>query len=126
MSDKNEEGFRPVILETPYPGDVEHNAKYLQKCIRDCIRRGDSPYISHQMLTSTLDDKKEKEYKKSIIAGLAWHALAEASIVYIDRGITNGMHKGIIHAYKQDLLIEYRSFKPESLEVDNIDVEISS
>ena len=61
-----------VVIESPYAGDVERNLRYLDACIRDCIGRGESPYASHKILTTALDDNDPEQRKLGIAAGLAW------------------------------------------------------
>lgn len=85
----------PVILESPYAGQVGRNKLYLQACIRDCLRRSESPYASHQMLTEALDDKLPNERKQGIDAARAFYAVCFKSAVYIDFGISGGMAIGI-------------------------------
>ena len=90
-----------VVIESPYAGDVRRNVRYLQACIRDCIRRGESPYASHQMLTTALDDKVPEQRRTGIEAGLAWRRARwideEGNIrrivpvFYTDLGISSGM-----------------------------------
>ena len=48
--------FKPVIIESPFAGDLERNARYLSECILDCIENDESPYASHRMFTAALDD----------------------------------------------------------------------
>lgn len=76
--------MRRVILESPYAGDVERN------------------------LAGVLDDNKSEERKLGIEAGLAWGSLAEATVVYTDRGISGGMKFGIERAGKESRPVEYR------------------
>jgi hypothetical protein len=94
-----------VIIESPYKGEVARNKRYLQACIRDCLRRGESPYASHQMLTDALDDNNPEERALGIEAGLAWrqvfrvimHPMGQESAesishaFYVDFGHTYGM-----------------------------------
>lgn len=98
----------PVILESPYSGDVELNMLYLTHCIRDCLRRGETPYASHQMLTRALDDMKPEERKLGIEAGFVFHHFAERSVVYHDLGVSGGMALGILNMAKLGKAIEYR------------------
>ena len=98
-----------VILESPFSGYTERNKRYLQRCIRDCIQRGESPYASHQMLTDALDDNDPEQRKKGIEAGFQWHEVADKAVVYEDYGISDGMVKGIGEAKQNGLDIEYRS-----------------
>ncbi len=90
----------PVILETPYRGDgsaeaIAKNKAYLNKCILDCLRRGETPYASHQMLTEALDDAVAEERKKGMGAGFAMHPAIPRSRVYIDEGVSSGMRDGV-------------------------------
>lgn len=90
--------MRLVIIESPFAGDVVTHKKYLQRCIRDCIKRGESPYASHQMLTEALDDLNPEERKLGIEAGFAWRKMADATVVYLDYGQSRGMTLGIAAA----------------------------
>lgn len=85
--------MRKVIIESPFAGDVERNKTYLQRCIRDCIQRGESPYASHQMLTDALDDLDPEERKAGIEAGFAWADDADLVVFYTDYDISEGMMK---------------------------------
>lgn len=92
--------MRLVIVESPYAGDVEGNADYARACMKDCLQRGEAPFASHLLYTQpgVLNDLDPKERDLGIRAGLAWGYEAEATVVYIDRGISRGMQLGIDHA----------------------------
>ncbi len=105
-----------VIIESPYralPGEDpvigrETNIRYLQACIRDSLRRGEAPFASHQMYTSALEDDIPEDRELGITAGLRWHYAADFVAVYTDRGITEGMRRGVAHAQSLDLPGENR------------------
>ena len=105
--------MKRVILESPYGGDVERNAAYLRECIRDCLKRGEAPFASHRMYTDALDDTIPYERDKGMIAGFAWHDVAEAVVVYIDHGISDGMKRGIANANRLLKPMTYRRLYPE-------------
>ena len=102
--------MRRVILESPYAGDIEANIQYARECVRDSLRRGESPIASHLLYTQPgiLDDGIPEERQWGIDAGLAWKSVAEASVVYTDRGITKGMKHGVAVALLTGIPIEYR------------------
>lgn len=102
--------MRLVIIESPYAGDVEANVAYARRAVRDSLSRGEAPIASHLLYTQPgiLDDNDPTERQWGIDAGLAWRAVAEASVVYIDRGITKGMEYGINDAAKHSRVVEYR------------------
>jgi hypothetical protein len=104
-------GMRLVIIESPYAGDIETNTRYAQLCVRDSLSRGEAPIASHLLYTqpNILNDLVPEERMWGIDAGLAWRTKAEASIVYTDIGITNGMRYGIEAAEQSGNPIEYRS-----------------
>lgn len=90
--------MRRVIIESPFAGDVETNKLYLRACIRDCIRRGETPYASHRMLTDALDDDDPEEREAGINAGYAWWPEDRARIelgcdivFYVDLAVSPGM-----------------------------------
>lgn len=108
--------FRLVVVESPFSGDKEKNLKniqYARKCLRDCFLRGDYPFASHLLYTQEgiLDDKVQEERNLGIEAGLCWGRFAEATIVYTDLGISDGMKRGIRRAEEEGRKVEYRKFE---------------
>lgn len=116
--------MRRVVLESPYrelPGEDPlagraRNARYRQACIRDCLRRGEAPFASHQMYTDALDDDEPAERQLGMEAGFAWHGVADGLVVYTDLGIRPGMERGI-ERFEEGLrgrliLPEYRQLGP--------------
>ena len=103
--------MRRVILESPYAGDVEANVAYARRCLRDSLSRGEAPIASHLLYTQpgVLRDDVPDERKLGINAGLAWRYVAEAAVIYTDRGISEGMKYGIAAAQGAGLRIEYRT-----------------
>jgi len=90
---------------------VDKNIKYARKCVRDSLNKGEAPIASHLLYTQPgiLDDDVPEERQWGIDAGLAWRKDSEATIVYIDLGITRGMEYGITDAKENNRPIEYRS-----------------
>jgi hypothetical protein len=56
--------------------------------------RGEAPIASHLLFPGILDDDVADERELGIKAGLAWLVIAEASVVYVDHGISAGMRQG--------------------------------
>ena len=110
---------RLVILETPYRGDnnyanLEKNIEFARACMRDCfINHNESPFVSHLLYTQEgiLNDNDPNERALGIKAGLAWGSLAEATVVYTDKGISKGMKIGIQRAEEVGRPVEYRTLK---------------
>jgi hypothetical protein len=102
--------MRRVVLESPYAGDLSHNTAYARGCVRDSLRRGEAPLASHLLYTQPgiLDDTIPNERAHGINAGHAWLHLADAVVVYTDRGISEGMQAGINVAQFNGIPIEYR------------------
>ena len=106
---------RLVIIESPYRGvnysELEQNIAYARAAMRDSLSRGEAPYASHLLYTQEgiLDDKVPTERERGIAAGLAWGRCAETTAVYIDRGIFEGMKRGIAEARALGRPVEYRS-----------------
>ena len=103
-----------VDLETPYGSldpEIRHlNRMFARACTRDCVLRGELPFASHLLYTQPgiLDDKIPAERDLGIKAGKRWTAVAEKTVVYLDRGISRGMHFGIADAQEKGRLVEYR------------------
>ncbi len=102
--------MRLVILESPYAGDIEANTNYARACLRHSLSQGEAPLASHLLYTQpgVLHDTIPEERIRGIEAGLAWGRVAEATIVYIDRGISTGMAMGIANAEQAGRTVEYR------------------
>ena len=100
-----------VIIESPYAGDVAKNLAYARACMRDCLLRGEAPFASHLLYTQdgVLDDGVKSERNLGIEAGLFWGQAAEATVVYTDLGISQGMAHGIQMAQLALREIEYRT-----------------
>lgn len=100
-----------VILETPFAGDVERNVAYARACLNDCLQRGEAPIASHLLYTQpgVLDDNKPPERALGIAAGHAWYRVADAAVVYTDRGMSRGMEEGIRVARENGVQIRYRT-----------------
>lgn len=103
--------FRLVILESPFAGDVAANQEYARAALRDCLSRGEAPFASHLLYTQpgVLDDADPSERQLGIAAGLAWGDAACATVVYIDRGLSEGMREGIARAELAGRPVEFRS-----------------
>lgn len=103
--------MRRVILESPYAGDVDGNLIYARACVRDSLLRHEAPIASHLLYTQPgiLNDDDQSERQHGIDAGLAWGMVADATVVYIDKGISRGMQYGIGKALKQKRPVEYRA-----------------
>ena len=103
--------MRRVILESPFAGDTSANTNYARACIRDALLRGEAPLASHLLYTQPgiLDDEDVNERAHGINAGHAWMHLADAVVVYTNRGISEGMRAGIRLAEFNHIPVEYRS-----------------
>jgi len=103
--------MRRVIIESPYAGDVDANVEYARACLRDSLSRGEAPIALHLLYTQpgVLSDDVPEERRLGIDAGLAWRGVADATVVYIDRGISPGMKYRIALTARDGKQIEYRS-----------------
>lgn len=107
--------MRRVIIESPYAGTGwlawwrrALNRRYAQRCLLDCLTRGEAPIASHLLYTQVLRDSDPVERARGIEAGLAWGAVADATVVYTDRGISRGMRLGIQAAERDGRPVELR------------------
>lgn len=71
---------------------------------------GEAPIASHLLYTQpgVLRDEIPDERQRGISAGLAWLRVAEAVVVYTDRGISVGMNQGIEAAISAGVSVEFR------------------
>lgn len=105
------QGYLPnmkrVVIESPFgrnedgskctPAEYARNGRYLDRCIRDSLSRGEAPYASHGFFPKEgrLDDTDLAQRTQGIAAGLAWAQAADLIAVYADHGVTEGMVEGI-------------------------------
>jgi hypothetical protein len=103
--------MRLVIVESPYSGDVERNVAYARAAMHDCIRRGEAPFASHLLYTQpgVLNDQVKAERELGIKAGLEWGDKADATVVYTDLGVSEGMRQGVARAVTAGRHVEMRS-----------------
>ena len=97
--------MKKVILESPYAGNIKRNVAYAEMCLKDSLNRGEAPLASHLLYPRVLNDKKKKERRMGIDAGLAWMKCADLHVFYIDFGYSEGMLYAKAHS---NLKIEER------------------
>lgn len=109
--------MRRVILESPFAGDVERNIRYARACVRDSLLRAEAPIASHLLYTQpgVLNDDIPAERQHGIDAGLVWRSVAEASVVYVDYGMSRGMEYGVAAAKATGLPVELRNLPSDVL-----------
>ena len=73
--------------------------------------RNEAPLASHLLYTQVLDDTTALNRRLGIEAGLAWSGVAQAVVVYTDRGISSGMREAIARHRHNGIPVEYRSLK---------------
>ena len=88
------------------------NLQYARAAAHDClVKHNEAPWGSHLLYTQPgiLDDAIPEERMFGIQAGLVWSALADKCVIYIGRGLSEGVRKyGIPGAEKAGIPIEYR------------------
>lgn len=104
-----------VIVVSPYRGDVELNKRYLVECLRDCIRRRESPFAGHLFYTQFLNDEDPVQRDAGMACGREWMKSAELVAVYTDIGVSSGMHGDMDYAISYMIPIEKRELPPEAL-----------
>lgn len=116
--------MRRVIVESPYAGNIAENVDYARACVRDSLSRDEAPIASHLLYTQpgVLRDEEPTERQRGIDAGLAWVSVADATVVYTDRGISGGMKFGIANAEAAGCPVEYRRLDPRSWDRARVDV----
>ena len=77
-------------VESPFR-DFPLSVRYLEKCLEKCVERGLSPYASHKMLTSVLNDNNKEERDLGITMGLEISSQLDIRIFFTDYGWSDGM-----------------------------------
>lgn len=109
--------MRLVVIESPLAGDVEGNIAYAKACLVDSLSRGEAPFASHLLYAQdgALNDLIPQDREIGMTAGFAWGDVAEARVVYIDRGVSNGMLRAIRRSEERGQSIEYRTLRQDNL-----------
>jgi hypothetical protein len=111
--------MRRVIVESPYAGktdeEIARNEAFARAAMADCFRRGEAPYASHLLYTQpgVLRDGVPEERRLGIAAGFVWRDVADATVVYTNLGVTDGMRQGIEDAEAKGRPVEYRHLEGE-------------
>lgn len=104
--------MQKVLIESPFAAStldaLAQNQEYLLAALRESCARGEAPFASHAFYTHFLDDNDPKQRTHGIESGLLWGKAADKTIVYFDRGISNGMRAGIARAKKEKRPLEFR------------------
>lgn len=105
--------MRLVVLDSPLRADTEaarlQNLAYGRACLRDSVLRGEAPLAPHLLYTQPgIFEAGEEARRHGIEAGLAWRTVAEAIAVYLDRGLTPGMIRGVAAALSAGIPVEAR------------------
>jgi hypothetical protein len=100
---------KPVIIESPFAGDIHRNKYYAKRCMLDSIERGEAPMVSHLLYTQVLDDGIMEQRRAGIDCGFAWRHKDIVTVVYDDYEISMGMMAGITHALEIGSEVKYRS-----------------
>lgn len=109
--------MRRVIVESPYRAKTffgrRANVRYARRAVRDCVIRGEAPIASHLLLTQrgVLRDAVPAEREMGIAAGHAWIDVADAVVIYTDRGVSYGMEQAIAVARASAIPVEYRKIE---------------
>ena len=107
-----------VIIESPYkPKDnvlnpvtaLQENLEYARRCMSHSIGMGESPFLSHLLYTQVLDDKRSEEREMGMFLARSWYDVADMCAVYTDKGVSEGMKKGIEYARYVGIPVEERS-----------------
>lgn len=80
---------------------------------------GEAPLASHLLYTQrgVLNDGDPEQRMWGILAGLAWLNVANASVVYCDRGISRGMRAGIDAARRYGRPVHFRALTKKGLAI---------
>lgn len=119
-----------VVIESPYSGDIQANIEYLLECVHDSYMiRGEAPIASHLIYTRLPKSEMKIEddvYQGHVVdngqayrhgrdhgiaCGFAWNKHADVVAVYIDRGISDGMARGIHFALDNGIEVVFRSIR---------------
>lgn len=90
-----------VYIASPFNGstveETRQNIIYARLCMKDSLERGESPYLSHLLITQVFAETPELR-EAGLRAGDAWREAADIVAVYTDLGVTPGMQRALSKA----------------------------
>lgn len=86
---------QPVLLCSPYAGDIRRNVAYAQDAMRHSIAQGEAPFASHLLYPQVLNDDIPGDREIGLACEHRWLPWADKLVVYIDLGISPGMQRAI-------------------------------
>lgn len=101
----------PVIIESPYAGEVGENTVYLHACLRHSLAHNEAPFASHGIYPHVLDENNPEDRRLGILAGYEWWEYAERIAFYTDRGWSEGMKNALARAVALGKPFETRSIR---------------
>lgn len=83
----------PVLLETPYGGEVALHLRYMRACVRDCLLHNESPLAAHHLYAApgVLRHEYIEERELAGQAKVAWRQFAMKTVFYSDLGWSEEM-----------------------------------
>ena len=104
--------MRRVQLESPFRGsseaEEEEFLKYGLKALAHSLSLDEAPFASHLIYTRVLDDRSARQRRQGIDAGLAWGDVSEATVAYVDYGVSSGMQEALDRAKAAGRPVERR------------------
>jgi hypothetical protein len=87
-----------AYVASPFKGatveETRQNIIYARLCMEDSLGRGESPYLSHLLITQIYAETPALR-EAGLKAGDAWREAADLVAVYTDLGITPGMQRAL-------------------------------
>lgn len=108
----------PVMIESPYSGDIEENVKYAYDCLHDSyFNHNEAPFASHLQWTKLDPYRKNVEHipdteegrKRALEKCRAIRKQIGTVVFYTDRGMSSGMKLAEKEAQEDKLVIFYRT-----------------
>ena len=85
----------PVMVESPFAGDVLLNVKYAQLCMIDSLNRCEAPALTHLLYTQVLEDDSPVQREIGMECHSTWIEKVDIVAIYMDLGLTRGMRQAI-------------------------------
>ena len=92
--------MKRVFICSRFAGETEKNIEIARRLCRRAVEQGCAPFAPHLLYPQFVNDTKPEEREAGIASGLEFMAVCDEVWAYVGDGVSDGMHKEMVHAQR--------------------------